>query len=158
MTDTGKQCAQISEQYYDEILRYCRTKLPDDEHGAEDCTQEVFLLLFEKRDALDFSGSIRGWLYAAADRILQNYGRKQSRIRQMLGFDLTEIEDRSAEPEFTAELFASLREDELELLKAYYGAGKGERRAVARNYGMTLAQLYKCIHAIREKLRKSYKD
>ena len=154
----GEQVENITKQYYDSIKAYCHARLPDDFHGAEDCTQEVFLLLFEKRDTLDFSGNIRGWLYAAADRILQNYGRKQSRIRQMLGFDLTEIEDRSAEPEFTAELFASLREDELELLRAYYGAGKGERRAVARKYGMTLAQLYKCVHTIREKLRKFNKD
>ena len=150
----------MTEQYYAEILRYCQNKLPNDIHGAEDCTQDVFLLLYQKRDEIDFNQNIRGWLYATADRIISNYQKKQSRILQMLNIDLMEIEDRSSVSEqvFTSQMFESLPEDELELLKAYYGADKGERRDVAKKYNLTLAQLYKKLHMIRDKLRKCYKN
>ena len=150
----------MTEQYYAEILRYCQNKLPNDIHGAEDCTQDVFLLLYQKRDEIDFNQNIRGWLYATADRIISNYQKKQSRILQMLNIDLMEIEDRSSVSEqvFTSQMFESLPEDELELLKAYYGADKGERRDVAKKYNLTLAQLYKKLHMIRDKLRKYYKN
>ncbi len=150
----------MTEQYYAEILRYCQNKLPNDIHGAEDCTQDVFLLLYQKRDEIDFNQNIRGWLYATADRIISNYQKKQSRILQMLNIDLMEIEDRSSVSEqvFTSQMFESLPEDELELLKAYYGADKGERRDVAKKCNLTLAQLYKKLHMIRDKLRKYYKN
>ena len=149
----------MTEQYYAEILRYCQNKLPNDIHGAEDCTQDVFLLLYQKRDEIDFNQNIRGWLYASADRIISNYQKKQSRILQMLSVDLTKIEDRSSDSEqaFTSQTFACLSEDELELLKAYYGANKGERQDIAKRYNLTLAQLYKKIHAIRNKLRTNDK-
>ena len=149
----------MTEQYYAEILRYCQNKLPNDIHGAEDCTQDVFLLLYQKRDEIDFNQNIRGWLYATADRIISNYQKKQSRILQMLSVDLTKIEDRSSDSEqaFTSQTFACLSEDELELLKAYYGANKGERQDIAKRYNLTLAQLYKKIHVIRNKLRTNDK-
>ena len=78
----------------------------------------------------------------------------------MLNIDLMEIEDRSSVSEqvFTSQMFESLPEDELELLKAYYGADKGERRDVAKKCNLTLAQLYKKLHMIRDKLRKYYKN
>ena len=149
----------MTKQFYAEILRYCQNKLPNDIHGAEDCTQDVFLLLYQKRKEIDFSQNIRGWLYASADRIISNYQKKQSRILQMLSVDLTKIEDRSSDSEqaFTSQTFACLSEDELELLKAYYGANKGERQDIAKRYNLTLAQLYKKIHAIRNKLRTNDK-
>ena len=149
----------MTKQFYAEILRYCQNKLPNDIHGAEDCTQDVFLLLYQKRDEIDFNQNIRGWLYASADRIISNYQKKQSRILQMLSVDLTKIEDRSSDSEqaFTSQTFACLSEDELELLKAYYGANKGERQDIAKRYNLTLAQLYKKIHAIRNKLRTNDK-
>jgi len=133
----------LTKQFYAEILRYCQNKLPNDIHGAEDCTQDVFLLLYQKRDEIDFNQNIRGWLYASADRIISNYQKKQSRILQMLSVDLTKIEDRSSDSEqaFTSQTFACLSEDELELLKAYYGANKGERQDIAKRYNLTLAQL-----------------
>lgn len=149
----------MTKQFYAEILRYCQNKLPNDIHGAEDCTQDVFLLLYQKRDEIDFNQNIRGWLYASADRIISNYQKKQSRILQMLSVDLTKIEDRSSDSEqaFTSQTFACLSEDELELLKAYYGANKGERQDIAKRHNLTLAQLYKKIHAIRNKLRTNDK-
>ena len=149
----------MTKQFYAEILRYCQNKLPNDIHGAEDCTQDVFLLLYQKRDEIDFNQNIRGWLYATADRIISNYQKKQSRILQMLSVDLTKIEDRSSDSEqaFTSQTFACLSEDELELLKAYYGANKGERQDIAKRYNLTLAQLYKKIHVIRNKLRTNDK-
>ena len=159
LTHKRNQCIHVTEQYYTEILRYCQNKLPNDIHGAEDCTQEVFLLLYQKREEIDFNQNIRGWLYASADRIISNYQKKQSRILQMLNADLMKIEDQSSNSEqvFTSRMFECLPDDELELLQAYYGAQKGERRDIAKKYNLTLAQLYKRMHLIRDKLRKYYK-
>ena len=149
----------MTKQYYAEILRYCYKKLPNDPHGAEDCTQEVFFLLYQKAEEINFQPNIRGWLYASADRIINNYQKKQSRILQMLNVDMDQIEDPANNPEqlFTSQMLAVLPDDELDLLKAYYGANKNERREIAKKYNLTLAQLYKKIHSIRDKIRAHYK-
>lgn len=160
ITDNRNRCIHVTEQYYSEILHYCQNKLPDDPYGAEDCTQETFLLLYQKRNEIDFKKNIRGWLYASADRIISNYQKKRARILQALNFDMTRIEDSKNDLEqmFSAQMFDCLSEDDLRLLKAYYGAKKGDRRDVAKKYNLTLAQLYKKVHAIRDKIREQYKS
>ena len=154
-----KRCNQIIEQYYDEIVRYCIYLLKDDFRGAEDCAHDTFLLLLRKQNELDFDRNIRGWLYASADRIVKDYRRKQLRMQAMLNYDTANIEDSAfdAETLLQSETFDCLNDEELDLLKAYYAAQKGERIFLAKQYGLTISELYKKVHAIRQKLRDHLK-
>ncbi|WP_173385781.1 RNA polymerase sigma factor [Ruminococcus flavefaciens] len=62
----------ILEKYYDEILLYCLSILGDNQ-SAEDCVQEVFLLLYQKRKKLYLSAVIRSWLYKTAANIVKRH-------------------------------------------------------------------------------------
>ena len=77
-------------EFFIEIFYYCFTKLKHF-HDAEDCSQEVFLVLWEKCTKIDFEDNIRGWLYAAADRIIQNFKFKNA--KHLYDKPLDEISD-----------------------------------------------------------------
>lgn len=155
--DRNKQCEQIIQKHHAEILRYCLYLLDDDLYGAEDCTQDVFLLLLQKKSSLNFDKNIRGWLYASADRIVQNYKRKQLREQSMISYEIDHIADNFSFPDdaLNSSVFDILTDKELQLVKDYYDAKQGDRVGLAKKYGMTVNQLYKEIHIIREKLRKA---
>lgn len=155
--DRNKQCEQVTEQFYEEILHYCLMLLNDDICGAEDCTQDVFLLLLQKKHKLNFDQNIRGWLYASAERIVKDYKKKQQRRLSMLCGDLDQVADHSAFSEEASDVsvFEILTDQELKLLKDYYSTKQGERAVLAQKYELTLKQLYKKVHQIREKLKRN---
>ena len=82
-----KLCEDAIKMYYRSILRYCLQLLGQDMHSADDCTQETFLLFWEKRNELDFNDNIRGWLYAAADRICRDYRKKEAKRLSIIETD-----------------------------------------------------------------------
>ena len=67
----------LIKSYYREIFRYCYNRLYGDFHAAEDCTQEVMLVLYKKVNTLDMSKEIRSWLYSVADKKIKTYQRKK---------------------------------------------------------------------------------
>lgn len=154
--DLNEQCNHAIEKYYPEILRHCTYLLGGDVFGAEDCTQEVFFLLHQKKYKLIFDKNIRGWLYAASERIVMNYKRKQKRCQPMQPSEMDEIADGFSflDKPFQSDAFDDLTDDELRLLEDYYASKQGDREAVAEKYGMTVKQLYKKIHVLRENIRK----
>lgn len=66
----------IIQEQYPHILKYCCKCLHGDIHASQDCTQEVFLLLYRKIHSLDMTKDIRPWLYRSADRLVKAYQRK----------------------------------------------------------------------------------
>lgn len=141
-------------------MRYCRFLLKNDPSGAEDCAHDVFLLLLKKQKELNLNGNIRGWLYASADRIVKDYRKKQISLQAMLNYDLSQIEEKSFYEDelISSAAFDCLDDSELQLIKEYYTVKKGERIPLAKRYGMTVNELYKKVHSIREKLRVHLKN
>ncbi len=151
---TNNPCHQAIEQYYQSIYRYCLRLLPNDIPAAQDCCQNVFLLLLEKQSELDFENNIRGWLYACADRIVKDY-KKTAHKTLLIGDAIAEAELVSTFPfeELEQEhAFQILEQTEFQLLQAYYKAQYGTRMELAKQYGMTPAQLYQEVHKIRKKV------
>lgn len=72
-------CEIIIEKYYTDVYKFCLNRLKNI-HAAEECTQEVFLLLFQKRAKLDLTEQLRSWLYESAMRICNKYISKNSEI------------------------------------------------------------------------------
>lgn len=141
---------EIAEQYYNAIFRYCYVKLSD-EHAAKDCTQEVFLILFEKLDKLKLSENIRAWLYRTADNVMKNYRKKH---KETVSYDdVTEISKDVYSVETPFEDIIS--KEEYELLKAYYIDGE-DIEIISQRLGISKAATAQRIHRIKAKIKAKY--
>jgi RNA polymerase sigma-70 factor (ECF subfamily) len=63
----------IVRRYYEKILKFCCYALGGNTSFAEDCTQDVFLILYENMARLKDYDKIGGWLYKTADNISKRY-------------------------------------------------------------------------------------
>ena len=144
-----KPVENIIKEYYRDILQYCKAKLQGDSYAAEDCTQEVFLVLCQKINTLDMTKDIRPWLYAVADRVIKNYIRKHPPT-----LDLESIPEQKQIVEFNfyGSVLDILDEEELKLLKAYFSGE--DKIQLAKSYKIRLASLYMRISRIKKKLKK----
>ena len=150
-----KLCEETIRTYYNPIYRHCLCMLKNDVFAAEDCTQTVFTLLVEKKDTLNFHQNIRGWLYAAADRICKDHMRKEQKRLSMLVCSLDEGMEFPDQTDFAEQdsVFDVLTKEEYRLIETYYETQYGERLKLAESLGLTPSQLVKKIHAIRHKLK-----
>ncbi len=150
--DNNTLCNEIIEKYYSSIYRYCLVRLDHNEYAADDCTQEVFLILLKKQYKLRLSDNIRAWLYETANRVIKAYQRKSN--KEELLSNPEEIIDETAvnENERSSEL-ACLTEEEYTIISEYYSSEYGSKAELAQKYGISLTQLYKKVHLIKEKVR-----
>ncbi|MDR3146953.1 MAG: sigma-70 family RNA polymerase sigma factor, partial [Treponema sp.] len=63
----------IVTRYYAKILKFCRYALGGNVGLAEDCTQDIFLILYENMARLKDYDNIGGWLYKTAANISKRY-------------------------------------------------------------------------------------
>lgn len=135
----------IIAEHYKPILKYCSKHLHDDVHAAEDCTQEIFLILYEKVNSLDMKKDIRPWLYRTASHVIKTYIRKHPEM-----VDIDSIPDIAEETELHESALDVLSEDELMLIESYYG--DKDKSLIAKEKGITLKSLYLKIARIKGKL------
>lgn len=151
-------CEDAIKQYYPAIFRYCLGLLNGNANAAEDCTQDVFLLLVKKDtlNEVDFNRNIRGWLYAAAQRICKDYLKRLAKLKEAVPFSLEEIKELPAPEEDSGAnlIFEALTDEEYRLLSEYYTEQYGSRMKLAQHMNLSPAQLAKKIAAIRRKLKK----
>lgn len=146
-------CEMIIEKYYNDVYNFCLSKLKNI-HAAEDCTQEVFFTLFNKRSRLDFSEQFRSWLYKTADKICRKYIHKNKNIT----VDISDFSDKipdasiSFEKAVYSEIYEILDKDEADLLLEYIESDHGDREKIAERMGITLHALYRRIDRIRKKV------
>jgi RNA polymerase sigma-70 factor (ECF subfamily) len=72
----------IVNRYYGKILKFCAYALGGNRSAAEDCTQDIFLILYENMARLKDYDKIGGWLYKTADHISKQYAASLRRERQ----------------------------------------------------------------------------
>lgn len=147
-----KKLEQITNKYYAEILRYCQYKLQNDSFGADDCTQEVFLLLVRKADELNLKQNIRGWLYAVADRMILKYIKDKQKREELIAGDLESVSDVPAEQETHRREFDVLSDAEYAILKKYYFTDAAGREQLARELNISMNALYQRIYNITQKV------
>ena len=154
-----KRLDEITNTYYKAIFRYCLQLLEQDVYAAEECTQEVFMVLTEKQNELDLGENIRGWLYAAAQRICMDYLKKKKiRMTRIVG-SLDDMQDILVDTPFSdvESALDTLTGEEYQLLEDYYTTPYGQRGKLAKSRNMTPVQFSKKLRAIREKLKKHLK-
>ena len=139
----------IVQKYYNDILRYCNSRLDDNNNAAQDCTQAVFLALAKKIKRLDLSLNIKKWLYSTADKEIKSYIRKHppavsiEEIPEQIDYD----SDLSS-----GSILEELTEEERKLVRMYYG---GENKIkIARDYGISISALHSRVRNIKKKLKK----
>lgn len=137
---------EIVSRYYDVILNYCKYRLDGNKSAAEDITQEVFFVLYKKRNHLKMGDNIKLWLYRAADNQIKAYIRKNP---SFLPLDELSEPEEITEFEVAESAFDVLTCDELDLITEYYD---GDRLAAARKNNLSMNGLYIRIHRIRKKL------
>ncbi len=135
------------EENYEVIFRYCVSRLDGDISAAEDCTQEVFLLMYKRIHDLDLTKSILPWLYRTADHVIQVYRRKNPVYEE-----IDTIPEPIDETAFQESILDALDETEKELILTYYSGTEKER--IAKSRGLTVPALYKQISRIKQKLKK----
>ena len=125
-------------------------RLNCDIHAAEDCTQEVFLILLKKLPKLIRQDELGAWLYRTADIVMKNYRKKNP--------ETTDIDSIPEIPEeiVSESILDNLTDEERHLLTLYYSGA--DKIQLARSFGMTLKALYTRIMRIKNKLRKLYRD
>lgn len=148
----NETCEIIIEKFYNDVYNFCFSRL-NNTHSAEECTQEVFLTLFQKRGRLDFTEKFRSWLYSTADKICKNYLKKNKNIT----VDIDEYSDiipdsSTVEKPLSEELYNILSSEEADLLLEYIEADYGQRKQIAKRLGISIKALYGRIDRIKKKV------
>ena len=141
---------EIVNRYYNVILNYCKYKLNGNKTAAEDITQEVFFVLYRKRNHLKMGDNIKLWLYRAADNQIKAYIRKNPSFQPI--DELSDLAAVSEISEITDSAFDFLTPEELALITEYYD---GDKAAAARKNNISMNGLYIRIHRIKKKLLDS---
>ena len=149
-------CAIIAEKYYTEIFNYCYVKLNCDLNAAQDCTQDIFLYMIQKKNHLNFGGNMRAWLYQTAKRTIKYYWRKAQKQNKNISIDDISLSDDGGLSSLeNDQQFESLTEDEYLLISEYYDTAFGCRNQLAQEHNMTMYELYKEIDRIKKKIKSS---
>ncbi len=154
-----KSCEQIMQKYYRELYNYFFAKLKYNKQSAEDCTQELFMILLKKHENLDENDNIRIWLYRTADNVIKAYHRKNPDINISLE-ESAEAMNKPAPDSFSqdeTDLSKWLTPEETELVRLYYNTDYGDRKAAAKKLGITVTALYQRINKIKQKIKNNRK-
>lgn len=155
---TAEECDKLIRQYYKEIYNYCFAHLSYKKQPAEDCTQEVFVTFFSKREKLEAS-EIRLWLYRASDNIIKAYLRKNSGTVSIEdSLEAQSMPDDTVFPDSRGSPLDELDDDERLIIETYYSTDYGSRTGAAKRLGMSLPALYQKVHKIKNKLKINRSD
>ncbi|MBR3269095.1 MAG: sigma-70 family RNA polymerase sigma factor [Oscillospiraceae bacterium] len=146
----SKLCEKIIRENYAAVFRFCNVRLSGDADGAEECAQEVFLLLLQKKDELDLKGPIDRWLIAAASRITKQYLREKAKQTAMETDGVENLIDKTSEPTERAPVLDMLTDAEYEFLLRYYSADRESHEALAAELGISVNTLYQRVHALKK--------
>jgi RNA polymerase sigma factor (sigma-70 family) len=75
----------IVKRYYEKILKFCAYALGGNMSSAEDCTQDIFLILYGNMGRLKDYDKIGGWLYKTAGNISKQYAASLRKEREWFG-------------------------------------------------------------------------
>ncbi|MBR6982752.1 MAG: sigma-70 family RNA polymerase sigma factor [Ruminococcus sp.] len=145
-------CSLLIHRYYNNVFGLCMSLL-NDRNAAEDCTQEVFLLFFRKREKLEMSENISKWFHSTARNVVSSYRRKNSGISAELTEEMENIpQEEDSYREQIKEIYDVLGKDDADFLIEYCEADKVKKEEIAKKNGMNMNALYQKIIRLRKKL------
>lgn len=138
---------ELLKQYYRPIYRYCFYCLKYDKQLCEECTQDVFMALYECLDNLRDLTNIRAWIYRTADNYVHRYVRQTAnRGKKILFLDNEGLENAVRTPDnqiealldrqidelkFIGQILEELSEENLQLYQLYFKEKKSIKEIAA---------------------------
>lgn len=151
-------------QYYDVLSRFCNVRLKN-QHQAEDCVQEAFLILYKKYLQREEIENVRLFLYKIADNLVKAQWRKNQKEEHILDIEtlseaLAVKEDFFEQLDFdelTEKLSAVLNENELLVYKLKYIEDKTIKE-ISDETGLSFEAVAKRLSRLRIKLRELFQE
>lgn len=147
-------CSIIFQKYHNYVYEFCFKYLTNI-YVAEDCTQEVFMIMLKKKNKIDLSENLLSWLYETSKRVCKKYLSKNSNKFADIDDYAEMISDTnaSAEKPLSDEIYEFLDKEDADLLFEYINADCDERRKMAARMGITSNALCKRIMRIKCKVQ-----
>lgn len=148
-------CEVLFRKYHSYVYDFCFKYLKNT-HAAEDCTQEVFMIMLKKKNKINLSENLLSWFYETSKRVCKQYIRKNP-LKFVDVDDYAEIisdTNASAEKPLSDEIYEFLDKEDADLLFEYINADCDERRKMAARMGITSNALCKRIKRIKCKVQE----
>lgn len=152
-------CGILFQKYHSDVYNFCFNYLKN-AHAAEDCTQEVFMIMLKKKSKINLSENLLSWLYETSKRVCKQYIRK-NQVKFVNVDDYAETVcdlNASTEKSLSDEIYEFLDKEEADLLFEYINADSDERRKMAERMGITSNALCKRIKRIKYKVQEKLTD
>ena len=160
-----KTIEAMVQQYYNEIYRYCFSRLINKDR-VEDVVQNVFLLMQEKSEEL-MPEHLRAWLYSVAQKKILEEKRDEVRRSRFIAYDMDMI---AKDPTFICDIIEEentfdgdveaiktriiqmLTPQEQRLFEAIY-ENHIERKEAAEQFGITENALNVRIYRLKNRIK-----
>ncbi len=160
-----KQFNEIYEMYSNSIYRFCMAKLSCDEEGAEDCTQETFLVYYKRLKEGETFDNSRAFLYKTAyNFVLKKYEENKKRnMSEELDGDRTgesfseSIDEKLDLRDLLFRLENELNDDEKYLYKKRF-VEEMKISDIACELGISPQTCTVRIHRLKKKLREKFEN
>ncbi|MER7362526.1 RNA polymerase sigma factor [Nonomuraea wenchangensis] len=160
MSDDTHRFEAVYRATYDQITAYAGRRC-DSPQDAADVVAETFVIVWRKIEELPPGAQARLWVYGVARNVLADHRRSALR-RQARHRDLDaemadlygDLADRSVERNAIAQAFATLPEDDRELLALVAWEGL-DRREIATMLGLSRNAVRIRLHRARRRLSRA---
>jgi RNA polymerase sigma-70 factor (ECF subfamily) len=105
-------------RYYEKILKFCVYALGGNRSAAEECTQDIFLILYENMARLKDYDKIGGWLYKTAGNISKQYAASLRKERNRFAVPASRTGDGEAPIDLIAAKNSKSEEEQITEEKA----------------------------------------
>lgn len=148
-------CGILFQKYHSYVYDFCYKYLKNT-HAAEDCTQEVFMIMLKKKNKIDLSENLLSWLYGVSKRVCKKYlGKNSIKFNDIDDYAET-IPDTNASADklLSDEIYEFLDKEDADLLFEYMNADHGRRKEIAERLGIKTTALYERVKRIKIKVIK----
>lgn len=162
--ETYSSYEEMYKVYYDTVYKYVRRIIRNNEAAAEDLTQEVFFVAYEKWETLKVHPNIPGFLMLVARNKAKKWFEKQSRfyldeekvMELVTGDDNIDETDAYKMVDLYSSVEHTLSDKDLEILRHYYEYGYTSSE-MAKRLGITESCFKVRIARMKQKLKNSMK-
>lgn len=151
------------EKHYAYVYKFCLSRLPKDRASAEDCSQEAYIVLYNKlKSGEEIANPLAFLLQTARNFVLKQLREVEKRQKEIDLDDVVHIPSQSDDmdehlsfDEFSAQITAALTDKEAELFKLRY-IDELTVDAIASIRNTSQANTYTELSRIRKKIRKIF--
>lgn len=151
------------EKYYSSVYKFCLSRLPKDRTSAEDCTQETFIILYNKYTSGEAVENVLAFLLQTARNFVLKQLREVSKRQNELDLDQVihipsqsdDMDEKLSFDEYSKQITAALTDKEAELFALRY-VNELDIPAIAKRRNTSEANIYTELSRIRKKIRKIF--